>query len=196
MTDFHGYNDTMLFNCVRKGNARAFSEFFARYWPPMFLHALRMLRDEDSCQDALQEVFLDFWRRAPELPEDTCVEAYLYRMIRNRILKIIAGEKQRAELLDNFMRTSGTLEATADAGIREAELVKIINNELDKMPPRMREVYDLSRNKNLNHREIAERLGISVNTVKVQLNNALQRIKKRISIHFLLLYFSHLLLFP
>lgn len=192
MEDFRGYTDTALFESVKVGNEQAFAEFFARYWPPMFLHAMRMLRDEAICQDALQEVFLAFWHRAPHLPADTRVEAYLYRMIRNRVVKTIADEKQRTDLLADFIRTASMEEAPSDARVNEADLIALINDEVSKMPARMREVFYLSRNENLSHREIAERLGISGHTVKAQLNNALRRIKGRIGIYFFLLYFSNL----
>jgi len=192
MEDFRGYTDTTLFSSVQVGNEQAFAEFFARYWPPMYLHAMRMLRDEAACEDVLQEVFLAFWHRAPQLPADTRVEAYLYRMIRNRIIKVIADERQRSDLLADFIHTVNLEGLPSDASIKEADLIALINDEVSKMPPRMREVFNLSRNENLSHREIADRLGISGHTVQAQLNNALKRISGRIGVYFLLLYFSNL----
>lgn len=192
MEDFRTYTDTALFENVKAGDERAFAEFFARYWPPMFLHAMRMLRDEGTCQDVLQDVFLAFWQRASELPTDTRVEAYLYRMIRNRIVKIIADEKHRTDLLADFAADETRGGVTSDARLNERELIDLINDEVSKMPPRMQEVFNLSRNENLTHREIAERLGISGHTVKAQLNNALRRIRGRIGTYFFLLYFSDL----
>ena len=188
--DFRAYSDTDLLRIVRAGDERAFGEFFARYWPPMFLHAMRMLQDEAVCQDVVQESFLAFWRRAPQLPLDTRVEAYLYRIVRNRIVKIIAEEKQRSDLLADFSRATPLVEEASDAHVYESELIALINDEVGKMPRRMQEVFRLSRTENLKHREIAERLGISGHTVKSQLNNALRRIKVRIGVLLVMLSFG------
>jgi len=188
--DFREYSDSDLLRIVKAGDERAFSEFFARYWPPMFLHAMRMLRNEETCQDVLQEAFLAFWRRIPELPLDTRVEAYLYRIVRNRIVKIIAEEKHRSDLLADFAKTINLAGETSDSHVSESELIALINDEVNKMPSRMQEVFRLSRNENLKHQEIAEQLGISGHTVKSQLHNALRRIKIRIGLYLLLLFFS------
>ncbi len=192
MEDFRTYTNSALFERVKAGDEQAFAEFFARHWPPMFLHAMRMLRDEGTCQDALQDVFLAFWQRAPELPMDTRVEAYLYRMSRNRIVKVIAAEKHRADLLADFAVDETVYSLASDARLNERELIDLINDEVGKMPPRMQEVFNLSRYENLSHREIADRLCISGYTVKAQLNNALRRIRARIGSYFFLLYFSGL----
>src|SRR5690606_31891264 len=123
-------------------------------------------------------------------PLDTRVEAYLFRIVRNRIVKIIAEEKHRLDLLADFTRTINFAGESSDSHVSESELMALINDEVSKMPSRMQEVFRLSRNENLKHHETAEQLGISGHTVKSQLNNALRRIKVRIGLYLLMLFFS------
>ncbi len=73
--------------------------------------------------------------------------------------------------------------------IREKELNKIIEKEIEALPKKMREVFLLSRNTDLSHKEIGKVLGISDTTVKKQVGNAVRVLRLKINLSILLFYF-------
>ncbi len=56
----------------------------------------------------------------------------------------------------------------------------IIEKEIGALPPKMREVFELSRKENLSHKEIAEKLNLSEKTVKKQVNNSLKILRSKL----------------
>jgi RNA polymerase sigma-70 factor (ECF subfamily) len=66
---------------------------------------------------------------------------------------------------------------------------ELIEKEIATLPPKMREVFELSRKANLNYREIAEKLNISDNTVKKQMSNALKILRSRLGVIFDLFFY-------
>ena len=145
-----------------------------------------MLKDEPSCQDILQDVFITLWRQAPKLKEDTNIAAYLYKLTRNRVLNSLAKDKLHGEHLIHFTRFIESQPVIPDELLREKELIAIMESELINLPDKMREVFELSRINQLSHQEIADQLNISTNTVKSQISNVLRRLRKRFNFFFML----------
>lgn len=175
-----GYTDTELLVRLRNGDQQSFAEIYSRYWTQLYLHAARMLGDPEEARDVVQEVFLIFWSKVERLPEIGNVRAYLFRMIRNRVLDLLKEQKYRDDTIIAISDFFDTESPDTDSAIHELELIRLIEKEVVDMPSKMREIYELSRVEQLSHKEIAQRLAITVFTVKTQLNNALRRIRARI----------------
>lgn len=188
--------DNELVLLLRKGDESAFSELYERYWGVLFRHASFMLGDESICKDVLQEVFVTLWDKAMILRTDTNIKAYLYKLVRNQVLNILAKEKTKTAHLSHFKIFIESNPTLPDEIFREKELNTIIESEIDSMPQKMKEIFELSRVHQLSHQEIAIKLDISTNTVKSQITNALKRIRRRIHaiVFFLFLIFLLLIL--
>lgn len=112
------------------------------------------------------------WSKVPDLESGINLSAFLYASIRNKILKIFAHDKVHAKYLDSledFIDKGSTI--TEDT-IRVRELAARIELEINLLPPKMREVFLLSRRDGLSYKDIAEQLDISEHTVKKQVHNA------------------------
>jgi len=182
-------SDTELIRLFNQGDEAAFAEIYERYWGILLRHAQRMLADEEACRDILQEVFIALWAQVGSLRDDSMLSAYLYRLVRNRILNYMTREKTvsyHLEQLGLFIENRQAV--AADSTLLEQELIRIMEEELEAMPEKMRRVFELSRKEHLTHKEIAQELGISTHTVKSQINNALLRLRARMGIFFLLFF--------
>lgn len=91
--DYATYHDDKLLSLLIDRDNRAFSEIYSRYWPLLYKHARRMLKEEDESEDVVQEVFTKLWQKAPQLPSDTSIGAYLYVSTRNAILNFLVKIK-------------------------------------------------------------------------------------------------------
>lgn len=153
------------------------TELYDRYWEQVFLYVVRVLRDEDEARDVVQETFIALWQRRAELPEIHSVKAFLIGIARYKALRTInlslSEERHRASLLHFFADTQRSPEAELMAG----EMERVLNEHIDRLPDRMREVFLLSRREHLSYAEIAERLQISDKTVKKQIHNALKHLR-------------------
>ncbi len=184
MANDRHHTDQALLESLRHGDEGAFAEIYGRYWEVLFRHALRILQDEAQAQDAVQDVFMAVWQKHADLDSGGKLSAYLYKSLRNRIFDLLDRSKVKEAYLAKVAELGEGGAWSVDERIREKELTEAIERELDGMPAGMRLVFQLSRNEDLSYKEIAERLQISENTVKVQVSRALRILRRAFHIIF------------
>ncbi len=171
---FKNLADEKLLEFIREGDDRtAFDEIFNRYWERLFMYAAKVIRDEEEAQDIVQEVLVSLWQRRENLSIDS-LSSYLYGAIRFKGLAYVRANLTRNNYLESlgyfFEEGRDLINEQLDA----QELETLIRTEIDRLPPRMKEIFILSRIEQLSHKEIAERLNISDQTVKKQINLSLK----------------------
>lgn len=178
--DYKTQNDYFLGLQLKNSDQAAFSEIFDRYQPLLYRHAYKWLQDRDVAKDIIQEVFITIWDKRGSITYKDNLSGYLYTVLRNCILRHIQLD-QRKQIYFNSLESHLTEgENITDHLIREKQLKAIIEKEVAALPEKMREVFQLSRNTQLSHSEIAARLGISELTVKTQVKNALRVLRMRL----------------
>lgn len=193
MSVYRECSDTELLALLAEADTQAFAEIYHRYKAVLFRHSYRMLGDDEEAKDVVQELFTNLWTRRNEIVITTALSSYLYTSIRNHILDIIAHKKIEEKYirsLDGFLKEG---EYITDQYLREKELRELIEKEVALLPPRMREVFELSRHENLTYKEIAEELNISDKTVKKQVNSALSILRQKLDIAFICAFFLRFL---
>ena len=173
MTVYNSFGDRELLDLIEKEDRQAFEMLFNRYWYKLLKYAARVVQDNNEAEDMVQEVFFSLWEKRNALPSIESVSSYLHGAIRYKGLGYVRSNLHKNKYLESiahfFEEGSDAINEQLDAN----ELQEIINTEIDKLPPKMREVFILSRIEHLTHKEIAERLNISDATVKKQINRAL-----------------------
>jgi len=180
MAEYGKHIDYELLLLLKQGNVKAFSAVYDRYFELLFRHALSMLKDKEAVKDVIQNVFTRLWEMHESLEIHTSLSSYLYASTRHGVLKIIRHSKVEERFFNNLQQLPVGLNSPAEEHLRETELRRIIEAEIIRLPSKMREVFTLSRIHNNSHREIAERLNLSENTVKRQVSNALFILRKKL----------------
>jgi RNA polymerase sigma-70 factor (ECF subfamily) len=182
--------DELLLQRIMEGDYAAFSELFRRYKEPLYFHAKRMLGDNDEARDIVQDLFAALWSKRESLVLPAAVDNYLYGSVRNRILDFIAHQKVISRYTASFeLYLEKGVEST-DQLVREKELARIIQTEIARLPEKMREIFELSRNEELSYREIAQRMNLSEHTVKKQAQRAIKILRLRIKLNLFFSFFS------
>ncbi|MGO4294533.1 RNA polymerase sigma factor [Chitinophaga sp. RAB17] len=169
------YNERELLLSLAKGNDNAFAEVFHHYRHRIYAIAFRLLGSTSQAEDTVQDVFLKMWLKRQELHEISHFKAYLFTVTRNHIftaLKLLARE----QLMES------ELSATMVNNIREAAMIQkeyeqILLNAIAQLPPQQGLIYKLSKEEGLKRNEIADRLQLSPETIKVHLANAMRSIR-------------------
>jgi RNA polymerase sigma-70 factor (ECF subfamily) len=146
-----------------------------KYWAPLVLHANNILKDEDMAQDIVQELFAGLVKSPGKLQLKTELKFYLYKAVRLRVLDAIKHEKTKNNYLESLIDHVPVTHADSDFHLQE--LMRVIDAEISKMPPRMQEVFILSRKQHLSNKEIATLMNVSENTVKMQIKRALSALR-------------------
>ena len=180
MASYSNYTDQHLITLLKQGDRGAFAEIYERYGMVIYYKINQMLRDEESAKDVVQDVFMNLWSNSEQVKEEANLPGYLYVSSRNRVFNLIEKGKTRSDYLSSIASYADEASTDTMDKLDARELMSIIAKEIAKLPPKMRQVFELSRIESLSHSEIAERLGISEKTVKTQVHNALEVLKRRL----------------
>jgi len=165
---------------LRGGDEQAFESFFREWYPKLVRMASAMLRDDAVAEELAQEAMLELWRRREELDPDGSPQAYLLQATRNRALNHLRHlQVQRRTAV--HVASEVAREPSAPSLLVAAEMQAVVLETLESLPPRCREVFELSRGKGLKYTDIATTLGISVKAVEAQMGRALKAFRERLS---------------
>lgn len=178
--------DQELLERLKKGDELAYKEIYTRYWPLLFRHSIKVLHDEDQAMDVVQDIFTSFWLNHASLSQDTSLASYFYTATRNRALNMINREKSKERYLESLQSYINKGEYITDNEVNFNELSAEIESEISKLPPRMREIFELRQNAGLSYKQIAIQLGISNETVKTQVARALKSLRSKFGCGFML----------
>lgn len=172
-------SDERLLQLMAEGDKEAFAILYKRHWEDLFITAARALRGKNEAADVVQDVFLSIWKRKNELNLQGSLSAYLHTSVRYKCIHYIEKNITQRDYLARLAEMSVTASApNAEMNLQVQETLRSINKAVAKMPPKMQEVYMLSRQECLSYKEIADLLGISVETVKKHIQHALQLIRQ------------------
>lgn len=186
MPSYKQYTDTELLHLLKDDNVDAFSEIYFRHAEHMYRQTYKALRNREEAQDIIQNIFTSLWKKRAEINISN-LAAYLFIANRNQLIKIIAHKKITSDYFSWLQTVIDEELTTADSVIREKQLQELIEQEVSKLPSKMRVVFNLSRKAHLSHKEIAVKLDLSEATVKTQVKNALKILRTKLKPFFSLI---------
>ncbi len=172
--------DLELVESFKTGSHAAFTEIYNRYWDAMYVHALKMLRDEEEAKDLIQELFASLWTKSSSLQVNSNLSGYLYIAIRHKILNHIRQRKSSEDFISLLSVYVEQHQNTTIELLNEKDLTFALDQEIINLPAKMRHIFELSRKQDLSYKEIGSQLDISDKTVKKQINNALKIIRLKL----------------
>jgi RNA polymerase sigma-70 factor (family 1) len=180
MNKLAAFPDFELFTMLQQGDEAAFLEIYDRYKNVLQNHAYKKLGDIDEVEDIIQELFIYLWDKRETLTLTGSLPAYLFTAVRNRVFGHFNQKQRETAYLASLREFVEKGEYTTDLSIISNELEVIIDNEINALPDRMREVLVLSRKHGYSHKQIAEHFGTSEHTVSKQISNALKTLKVKL----------------
>ncbi|TCD10840.1 RNA polymerase sigma-70 factor [Pedobacter frigidisoli] len=185
MSTYKSLTDHELFVLMQDGDKYAFEEIYERFNGLLYIYACKMVPDREDARDIIQEIFVYLWSN-PNIQIKSQLSAYLYTAVRYKIFDWLDKNKSKTNYLQSLEDFSQKGDYVTDNYIREKEFASIIEKEVNLLPPKMRVIFEMSRQQHLTQREIAEILHLSDKTVKKQMSNALKVLRLKLT-SFLLL---------
>ena len=170
---------------------KTYENLFQTLYQPLCRYAYSILNDTFESEDAVQRVFYELWDKRFDLNINSSVKSYLYRAVHNTCLNRIKQLKTQAEHNQQIAKNEESVHDEVYENIIGQELDQKIRQAIDELPPKCKEVFELSRFQMLSYKEIAQELDISPNTVENQIAKALKllRISLKDFIPAILLYY-------
>lgn len=166
---------------LQKDDRVAFYNIYERYCKRLYGFVLRYVKQEADAEGIVQEVFIKVWETRNKIDAHASFESFLFTVAYNATISLFrkrTSENKYLEYLKSIQQTNEAPDFTDE--IHFNELNKKVQALLNKLTPRQNEIFRLSREQDLSHLEIAEKLNISVNTVKKHIANTLSFLKLHI----------------
>lgn len=168
---------------IKNGNEQAFRRLFDSYKNILYAYAFKFTRNRELSEEAVQEVFLKLWVHRASLDPERPLEGYLFRMARNQVFNMLKRAVYNERLKEYIFSRPAVYEHSAEEQLILSEIQEAKDQAISQLSPRRRLIFRMSRLEGLTHDEIAEKLGISKNTVKDQIVKANHLIREYLCEH-------------
>jgi len=159
-----------------KDSRREFEQVYKEYSKPLFLYAISFLISEEESEDVIQEVFVNFWKDDTyQKIKSEVTKTYLFRSVKNNCLNRLKKRDVMRDCLDLLWEDVAEEEMLH----WNDNLIQEVESEIAKMPGQTREIIQAVFFRNLKYQEVADSLGVSINTVKTLLKNGMRHLRER-----------------
>lgn len=190
------YTEKLIADQLKQGNEEVYKYIYDQHYTLLCHIADQYLQDSFLAETIVGDVIFHLWEIRESLHITTSIRSYLVKAVRHRCMDFMKSAHERKEIPfsvampeDHFLES----DSYALGILLERELEDEIQKAIDKLPKECRLVFEKSRLEGKKHKDISEELGISVNTVKYHIKNALFLLQQDLSKYLVLLiiFFFH-----
>lgn len=178
-----------IIDLLKKGDVACVKILFDNYYRALCVFALRFLNSFEDAEDVVQEVFVNFWEKKKGCEFSGSLRSFLFGAVNKAALYHLRNSDRMVfeglETHLNQLMEEEMPESDEDIALRKQKLFR----EIEALPEKCREVFVAIVLENLSYKEVAEKLNVSVNTVKTHYSRALKQLREHLDI-IALLFFS------
>lgn len=165
-----------------EGDHTGFKDFFNENFNSLCHYADSIVKDRFIAEDVVEDCFVKFWEDQKTIRINSNKKSYLYQAVKNKCIDQLRKQARYNELkiedsIDLVHLKSSALYLNEPNALEIAELELKIKKAIDNLPEACRNIFIMNRFDGMKYKEIAAELGISVNTVEVQMGRALQKLR-------------------
>ena len=170
------YTDLELLKAIRQNDEEAFNELFQRYWQKMYELAYPRVRSKEVATEIVQDLFISLWNN--RLSQTIShLPSYLYFAVKNKALNYIASQIAREKHWDYYKKFIQEAENATEYPAEFVDLIDAIENGIEHLPEKSKEVFRLSRLEGRSIPEIADTLNLSEKAIQYHLTKSLKKLR-------------------
>ena len=185
-------SNQQLINGIQKGDLAAFEELYRQYYIFLCLVAEHIVRNHSDAEEIVSDVFVRLWNIREKIDITTSIKGYLIKAVHNTSLNYLERFRVIHKFTDSLNNSDYEFLAWDSdyplGQLYEKEIMNILEQGISELPDGCRKIFILSRNEDMKYSDIADKLGISVNTVKTQMKIALARLRENLKDYLIILF--------
>ncbi|MEM9000594.1 MAG: sigma-70 family RNA polymerase sigma factor [Bacteroidota bacterium] len=160
---------------------REFEHIYRTHGKKLFRISLVFVKDENRAAEMVQDIFCSIWERRHTLEVQGNWENYLYRAAKFKYYNFYRDTISEQRSLSTYANAQKEVVDNVEETVHYNQVLDHVEQLVEQLPPKRKEVYKLSREKGLSSREISQKLHISEKTVKNQLTKSLAFLKVNVA---------------
>ena len=173
-------DEQQLVEKIKSGSESAYRKVFDSFYRQLVICSFQILKDEQLCKDAVQEVFLELWKNRSKLHRGIQLLPYLKRSVINRSINVLKSRQHHMSSGPEPLQLLKGKSRAPDDILQGKEFKEIVMKAIDKMPDRCRAVFLLCKMDGNTHLEVAHLMGISTKTIENQMTKALKILRSEL----------------
>lgn len=173
--------DNLLIEGLERREKVIFDYIFNYYYSSLCAFSSQYINNRNQVEDLVQDFFVSLWIDAPHLQIKSSLKSYLFTAIKNRCLDFQKHQKVTEKYRKFILFSASADDDSTEHYFAESELRQAVQKSMEKLPPRCREIFEMSRVKGLSNQEISDQLNISKRTVELQISNSLKILRKELN---------------
>jgi RNA polymerase sigma-70 factor (family 1) len=166
---------------MREERRQSIERIYQQFWKELYIIAFRRLRSEEDVEDILQDIFISLITGEVNLDNDESIRAYLHQRLKSRIINFYRKQLIHLAFEENKASETELSDIDSESRLMTRELEVLVQQEINRMPEKMKEIFLLSRNELKTTDEIATQLNLSNQTVRNQISSAIKRIRTAVN---------------
>jgi RNA polymerase sigma-70 factor (ECF subfamily) len=181
-------NDQELVQRYLRGDAQAFDQLYDRHHRSVFLLVRQYFPQRERAEEVFQEIFMKVLDRLDRFQSEGSFKAWLFTVSRNHCIDRLRYQARRPETpasalgdpeeANHFLEQAAHVPGSQESRAYENQLAQQLQEALDKLPEEQRETFLLKESGGLTFEEIAQMMGVSVNTAKSRMRYALTHLRR------------------
>lgn len=155
----------------------SFEAIFQEHHKSLCNLAFNIVRDKEAAKDIVQDVFFKLWKNRSEIHFGDKIKNYLFNATSHAAINYLRFNKKILRVNDATELDGLQISPASDELTSYRELEMRVRNAIDKLPPKCKTIYLMSRHEGMKYQEIADALEISLKTVENQMGIALQKLR-------------------
>ena len=173
----------VLLKRISEGDRTAFMQFYSSHLNRLYRYIYLFTKSKEDTEDILQEILIRIWENREKLPEIESPASYLTKIAKNKILDKVRSLQIRQRVLTEIRRSRNASETTTGDDYAYREYYQVVQQAIDKLPPKRKIIFRLNIENGLSQDEIARQLNISRSVVQKQLYSAIHFVRKYLFDH-------------
>jgi RNA polymerase sigma-70 factor (ECF subfamily) len=173
-------DEAQVLQQLKTGDEYSFGLIFNHYHSSVLALALHLGHSPELAEDITQEIFLKIWENRERLPEIRSFKSYLFITARNHALNALKMAVRSEAGLAEIMRHFDQVRNTTEDELQSNEYLRFIQQKLDELPARSKEIFQLCREQSKSYDEVAAALGITRDAVKSRMVYAMKTLRSSV----------------
>jgi len=171
-------NNIKLIDSLKKGDAKAYTYLINNYHHKLCVYAYTLTHNHDDSEDIVQNVFIRVWKKRDRLKSDFSLQSFLYKSVYNEFIDQYRKNKHVLPIEKKYIDAlSTTIEKENEDHLNH--LINLVKIEIEKLPPKCKQTFLLSKQEGLTNIEISEYLNVSIKSVEAHITKAFSILRQK-----------------